>query len=412
MGCALLSQAQELPRRSFLGTRLEKVTDDVQRVMELPSAKGALVTEVFPNSTAEQAGFKKGDVILKINGTEVNSPAEAVKAVANHPAGEKFSYEIRRDKKTIAKSSTFKALALEKYKDFEMEYKAVQTDNGVQRLIISKPKTNTKVAAFVFIGGIGCYSLDNPLDTNRSETQLLNRLTRAGYACVRAEKPGMGDNVKCKKCEEVSFMEETAGYVAAIKKLKTFDYIDSNKIFILGHSMGGVFAPLIAQQTNIKGIISYGTIGSNFIEYLNKTRRTIGEAYKWSPDEIDAYVKESCECAGYFFVEKMTAAEATKKNEACKEYLNVFEFRSRKYNDELYAINIPQAWKPFAGKALFLWGSADYVSAKEDHEILTKTVNYFHPGQASFVEVKNSDHDMLTAGSFQEARNNTAPYSK
>jgi hypothetical protein len=308
-------------------------------------------------------------------------------------------------------NAVFKAIAQEKYRDIAMEYNAVATGNGLQRVIISKPGTKTKSPAFVFIGGIGCYSLDTPLDTTGSETQLLNALTRAGNVCVRAEKPGMGDNMHCTKCEEISFTDEVDGYVEVIKKIKTYSYIDSSQVYIIGHSMGGVMAPLIAQKTSLKGIIAYGTIGSNFIEYLNKTRRTIGEAYQWKPEEIDDYIKESCECAGYYFVEKLTTAEAIKKKEACKDYLFVFDYRSRKYNNELYATNIPGTWKPFNGKALFIWGSADYISAKEDHQILAQTVNYYHPGNATFLELANSEHGMRTATTFQEAQKSPGTYN-
>lgn len=408
---SLITNAQELARRSMLGTRLERITDDVKRIMELPSLDGALVSAVVPNSTAEKAGFKKGDILLKINAVEITSPEQAVKEVASHKGGENFSYEILRDKKIVKGTAVFKAVAMEQYKDFEMIYTAVRTGNGVQRMIVSKPAAKTKSPAFIFIGGIGCYSLDNPLDTTLPETQLLNTLTRAGNVCVRAEKPGVGDNTQCTKCEEVTFNDEVSGYVKMIEKIKTYNYVDSSKIYIIGHSMGGVMAPLIAQHTNVKGIIAYGTIGSNFIEYLNKTRRTIGEAYQWKPEEIDDYIKESCECAGYYFVEKMTTAEAVKKKEVCKDYLPVFDYRSRKYNDELYSLNIPGAWKPFTGKALLIWGSTDYISSKEDHQILTQTVNYYHPGNATFLVLKNVNHGMLNATTFQQAQTSPGAYN-
>jgi hypothetical protein len=107
----------------------------------------------------------------------------------------------------------------------------------------------------------------------------------------------------------------------------------------------------------------------------------------------------------------MTTEEAAKKKEVCKDYLRVFDYRSRKYNDELYAINVPGAWKLFAGKALLIWGSSDYISAKEDHEILTNAINYYHPGHATFLELKSADHGMNTAVSFQQAQKSPGSYN-
>ncbi|HWY37350.1 MAG TPA: prolyl oligopeptidase family serine peptidase, partial [Bacteroidia bacterium] len=321
------------------------------------------------------------------------------------------TYEIIRGSKSLKGRSVFRAAPEENYKDIEMQYTATKTVNGIQRLIVSKPKNIQKAPAVIFIGGIGCYSLDNPLDSSRSETQLLNSLTRAGYVCIRAEKPGVGDNMQCKPCTEISFTEELSGYINAVKTIKQYTYVDSNNVYVIGHSMGGVMAPLIAGKTPVKGIVAYGTIGSNFIEYLAKTRRTIGEAYNWSAPETDEYIKEYCECAFYYFVEKMSSKEAGSKKESCKEYLSIFDYRSRKYNDELYELNIPGAWKDFNGKALLMWGEADYIASKEDHEIITKELNNLHPGSATFTIVKNSTHALQNASSFQEARTGEGSYN-
>ncbi len=65
----------ELPRRAFFGIRMEPVTDDVQRVMNLPAVKGVLIQNVIPGSTAEAAGLKQGDVLLELDGREIKRPA-------------------------------------------------------------------------------------------------------------------------------------------------------------------------------------------------------------------------------------------------------------------------------------------------------------------------------------------------
>ena len=98
-------------------------------------------------------------------------------------------------------------------------------------------------------------------------------------------------------------------------------------------------------------------------EYLMKTRRTIAEAYAMSPDETDDLIKNFCACSGFYFVDKLTTDEASKKNANCRDYLSVFDLRARTYNDELYALNIPGLWKKFTGQALLLWGESDYISS-------------------------------------------------
>jgi pimeloyl-ACP methyl ester carboxylesterase len=412
MAVSISCRAQELPRRGFLGIKLENLTDDARRVMGIEDVKGVLINGIIPNSTASEAGFRQGDVLLSINGTPVSSPSEAIATIGGLKAGEPFRFDLLRDKKKMDTSVILKTFPEEHYPDLDVLYSAINSVTGTQRIIITKPKNIARMPVVMFIGGIGCYSLDYALDTSVSEVQLLNLLSRAGYMCVRVEKPGVGDDAKsCKPCSSVSFTQELDGYVQAALALKKRDDVDSNAIFIFGHSMGGVMAPLVAQKTNIKGIISYGTIGSNFLEYLMKTRRTVAQAYDMSPEETDDYIKEFCECAGYYFVDKMTTAEAAKKDSNCRDYLSVFDDRSRAYNDEMYAFNFPGLWKPFGGKALLLWGGSDFISSEEDQQIIASTINHYHNGNAEFEIVKNADHGMHLASSFQEAHASPGPYN-
>lgn len=404
---------QALPRRVYLGIRMENLTDDSRKIMGIGDIKGVLVSEVFPKSTAEEAGFKKGDILLSLNGTGFNVTSDVFTVLAGKKGGDAFTYELYREKKQIKGKSVFRNFPEEKYAGLNVIYSEAKSPIGLQRIIITKPVVKNKLPVIAFIGGIGCYSLDFPMDSNRSEVVLLNSLSRAGYLCARLEKPGMGDNAKyCKPCNSVSFNEEAEGYAEAIRILKQRPDVDSNAIFILGHSMGGVFAPLVAQKTAIKGIIAYGTIGSSFQEYLVKTRRTIAEAYKMSPEETDDLIKGFCECSGFYFAEKMTTEEASKKKAECREYLSIFDLRSRAYNDELYGLNIPALWKPFTGKALLLWGESDFISSKHDHQLVTDAINYYHKGNAEMITVKNAEHGMGTAGNFSEAQKSPGPYNK
>ena len=405
--------AQTLPRRVYLGIRMENLSGDSRRLMGLDSLQGVLVSEVFPGSTAAHAGMKRGDILHTINGSDVHTTQEVLAVLAKQQGGSFFKYTLHRDRKLLKGQSTFRTFPEEQYAGLDVIYTSTKSAVGLQRIIITRPKTKHRLPVVAFIGGIGCYSLDFPTDTLRSEVQLLNTLTRAGYLCARLEKPGQGDNAgHSKACQEISFEEETASYIAAIRTLKARDDVDSNAVYIFGHSMGGLFAPLVAQQTALKGIISYGTIGSNFQEYLVKTRRTIAEAFSMNPEETDDLIKDFCACSGYYFIDKLSTDEAAKKNPRCREYLSVFDLRSRAYNDELYSFNIPGLWKNFTGKALMLWGESDFISSWEDHRIVADAVNYYHPGQATFTTVKDAAHDMTLAASFREARARAGSYNQ
>ena len=404
-------QAQELPRRSFLGIQMENITADTRRMMEVKEDYGVLVEGTITGSTAEAAGIKRGDILLSLNGTKINDVVQAVGYVAAQNSGTSFTYELLRDKEKVTGSSSFKEYPREKYPDLDVSYETVKTTTGLQRMIITKSRHSGKQPVVVFLGGIGCYSLESPMDSNRNEVRLINALARNGFMIARVEKPGIGDGAgHSKKCEVVSFTEEKDVYVQAVKDLKKRDDVQADNIYVLGHSMGGVMAPMVAAETSLKGIIAYGTIGSPFLEYLYKTRITSGQAENWSERRSETFAKEACECARYYFVDKMTTKQAEQKKSYCRYYVEVFDDRSRKYNDELFAIDYSALWKAFEGKALMIWGTGDYISAKEDHEIITNTVNSVHPGNATMVIV-SADHGMGMANSFQEAVTNPGKYN-
>ena len=102
-------------------------------------------------------------------------------------------------------------------------------------------------------------------------------------------------------------------------------------------------APLIAKDAPVKGIIAYGTIGVNFMEYFLNSRRTIAEANRMTPAEADDYVKMNCECAYPYFVQGKSIAEIHRQQPACREVFGDLG-RIDVFWKQLYALNIPALW--------------------------------------------------------------------
>jgi Do/DeqQ family serine protease len=58
-------------RRGMLGVTIQSVDADLASSLNLPAARGAIVTSVAPGSPAERAGIKRGDVITAVNNQPV-----------------------------------------------------------------------------------------------------------------------------------------------------------------------------------------------------------------------------------------------------------------------------------------------------------------------------------------------------
>ena len=81
-------------KRAILGVSIMDVDADMASDLELPNVAGVFVRRVNPNSSAETAGLRSGDVIVGINGTAVSSTAELQEQVARYRPGDTISVEF------------------------------------------------------------------------------------------------------------------------------------------------------------------------------------------------------------------------------------------------------------------------------------------------------------------------------
>ncbi|HIJ78058.1 MAG: DegQ family serine endoprotease [Desulfobulbaceae bacterium] len=82
--------------RGWLGVMIQQVTPELAAQFKLDRPIGALVGEVSPNSPAEKAGIKPGDVIIEFNGKEITQMSMLPNIVAQMPVGSKAKMVISR----------------------------------------------------------------------------------------------------------------------------------------------------------------------------------------------------------------------------------------------------------------------------------------------------------------------------
>ena len=84
-------------RRGQLGIRVVKLNTEPARNLGITETQGVGVAQVQPDSAAEQAGLKKGDVITALNGAEINEPNVFRNLVASTAPGTDVTLTIRRN---------------------------------------------------------------------------------------------------------------------------------------------------------------------------------------------------------------------------------------------------------------------------------------------------------------------------
>jgi len=73
--------------RPWFGAAGQDVTSDLAASLGLRRPVGALVSEIYPRSPAAQAGLRVGDVVLAVNGREVESARALRFRIATLPVG-------------------------------------------------------------------------------------------------------------------------------------------------------------------------------------------------------------------------------------------------------------------------------------------------------------------------------------
>jgi serine protease Do len=85
--------------RGRLGVTIQEVNQSLANSFGMNAARGALVSSVESGSPAEKAGLKPGDVVLKLDGNDIQSSVELSSRVAAMKPGSTAKLEIWRDGK-------------------------------------------------------------------------------------------------------------------------------------------------------------------------------------------------------------------------------------------------------------------------------------------------------------------------
>ena len=124
--------------------------------------------------------------------------------------------------------------------------------------ILTLPENiSAPVPAVIFVHGSGASNMDEKVGKLTPFKDLAEGLASHGIASVRYDKRSFAHGLKLVKEKNVTVkMETIEDAVLATELLKADDRIDSDNIFIVGHSMGAMLAPRIdAEGGKYKGLI-------------------------------------------------------------------------------------------------------------------------------------------------------------
>jgi len=85
------------PQRGYLGVGLQPLDENIAASLGLPKDQGEIVRSVVPGEAAARAGIQQGDVIVRVNGQDVNPDQTVSYLIANTTVGARVPVDIIRD---------------------------------------------------------------------------------------------------------------------------------------------------------------------------------------------------------------------------------------------------------------------------------------------------------------------------
>jgi serine protease Do len=88
--------------RGWLGVSIQGMDEEIAESLGLEEPKGALVAEVVPDSPADEAGVRAGDVITAFDGDEVSKVKDLTRRAAGAEPGRSVGVTVWREGETVA----------------------------------------------------------------------------------------------------------------------------------------------------------------------------------------------------------------------------------------------------------------------------------------------------------------------
>ncbi|TVQ62198.1 MAG: alpha/beta fold hydrolase [Phycisphaerales bacterium] len=388
-----------LARRGVLGVQLGYADGD---------ARGVAIAGLIPGGAAERAGVLAGDRITAINDHPTPTHQALSDALRHGAEGQALQLTLWRQGETITRPVTLARRALE-LPGTTTTYGEVMTHHGYAvRSILTRPDdADGPLPAVFFIQGISCGSMDATTIADRGLLKCIQDVARAGYAVFMVDKPGVGDSAG-PPCDEYGFDEEMQAFRAALTTLKSHPDIDPSRVFLVGISMGGIQAPLLAAEQDVAGVVVFGTGFVPWTEYMIANVRRQAALTGANAAQLNLVADAYAKFWSLLLYARLHPSEILDRHPDLAQYGfqptdSVSAGRSVRFFTELHDSQWANAWSLVETHVLAIHGSYDFVCDRRDHEWIVEVINTLNPGKAEFFSADRMCHGMTVWESERQA---------
>jgi len=219
------------------------------------------------------------------------------------------------------------------------------------------------------------------------------------------DKPGVGQSQGV--CAKADFNAELSGWRAAFASMSQYDFIDTDRIVVLGMSNGGGFAPLVAQGHPVRGYIATSTWGRTWYEHMLELERRRLTSSGQTPAQVNDAVKAFAGFYDLYLNRGLTPGQVIAKHPEWKDLW--YDERDGQYGrpaafyQQLQALNLGRAWQEVNAPVLVIYGTGDTIMSRSDSDAISEIVNIAHPGAAENFIFERMTHLFEVDGNFYDA---------
>lgn len=221
--------------------------------------------------------------------------------------GHKFPMDLSRE--VIEKTETRRVQDPVKPYPYQEEnvFFINQAANGIRLAgTLTYPDKNGKHPAVILITGSGAQNRNEEIMGHKPFLVLSDYLSRNGFAVLRYDDRGTseseGDHSKATTKDLATDVEAAFQYLISRKE------INAEKIFLMGHSEGGIIAPIVASQNKqVAGIVLLAGTGVTGGEILLLQQELIGKAGNADSIVLSEQMDMTKKCIDLITSQKSTA---------------------------------------------------------------------------------------------------------
>jgi alpha-beta hydrolase superfamily lysophospholipase len=406
--CVCLAETN-LKSRGIAGFIFRPIKDEDVRLLKLPDSNGVIVRQIMPDTAASRAGLAANDVIRKYDDKVILDDSQFSGISRLYYAGDRINVSILRDGKLMSLNLIMGEPPREKSGSVEIEYTSFSNQNLLFRAVVTSPPggKNKKLPALLLVSALG-----SPRLINSSNYDLFRSIAyaaaKAGFRVMRFELRGYGDS-SGEDYRTTDFETEIGDNIAALNYLMKRSDVDEDKVFVMGHSTGGIIAAIIAGKCGVAGLIASCTIGLTYYERMAMTVRLQDQFAGKSAAEIERNLKDYID-----FTTSIARGETLeailKRNPVLLKFANksrrIMDDRSVEYWRQQLNINLSEVYGGIKLPVLIVYGASDFITTLKCHKHIRDVLLAAGNSDVTLFAGQNFDHRYALAKDQKESYDN------